>query len=452
MAIRANSLSTYGTTPFVVATTAAKGAYTTIQSAVTAAAAAGGGHVFVAAGTFTENVAVPSNVTITGYAGQSSTGSSSHTTIVGSLTFTNVTGINVGNIAIRANGGTIPLQFIGANAMQIQLTNMTVQAAAGLVISNTNTNAATVINFSECDFYQDGAFAHFANSGSFMEFNTCFLGASDGVGITAVPSLTSGTGITLCTQSALLGGLQTTGTGSVEGFYTTIEGNGIGCDSQSTHNSSFFFCNVVSGTGAAAINVGGGSSVFISESSIFSTVGTHAVTGTGTLEYDLLSFTNGSNTTLDPGLTIVSDVIRPFATTSLRGVASFNPINFTVDTNGQVSMIGGATFVWLQTSVNVANMATQTGYFCVSPGGALTLGLPSTSTPGDTIRVSLSGATSWQITQAAGQQIRIANTNTTLGAGGSLTSTAAGDSLELVCLVANTIWVAQSFIGNLTAV
>jgi hypothetical protein len=98
-------------------------------------------------------------------------------------------------------------------------------------------------------------------------------------------------------------------------------------------------------------------------------------------------------------------------------------------------------------------LAVNNGYICVSPGGALALALPATSAVGNIIEVVLNGATSWQITQAAGQEIFIANTHTTIGAGGSLTSTAQGDAVRLVCSVANTTWIAVSgFIGNLTVV
>jgi len=117
-----------------------------------------------------------------------------------------------------------------------------------------------------------------------------------------------------------------------------------------------------------------------------------------------------------------------------------------------ISVTGVTTFTWNTTSANVANMSVNNGYFAVSPGGALTLGLPATSVLGDVVRVSLKGATSWQITQAAGQQVQIGSATTTLGAGGSLTSSAQGDSIELVCLTANTIWVVQSLVGNITVV
>ena len=93
-------------------------------------------------------------------------------------------------------------------------------------------------------------------------------------------------------------------------------------------------------------------------------------------------------------------------------------------------------------------LATENGYFCISPGGALDLALPSTSNLGDTIIVSLQGATSWTITQAAMQQIIMGAYSTTAGISGYLESTAQGDTVTLVCLTANLVWVVISSLGN----
>lgn len=116
-----------------------------------------------------------------------------------------------------------------------------------------------------------------------------------------------------------------------------------------------------------------------------------------------------------------------------------------------ISAAGGG-FSWNTSSINVANMAVNNGYFAISPGGALTFGLPATSAFGSAITLNLSGATSWQITQAAGQQIRVGNQTTTLGAGGSLTSTAQGDSITIVCITADTLWETVAMIGNVTII
>jgi hypothetical protein len=94
-------------------------------------------------------------------------------------------------------------------------------------------------------------------------------------------------------------------------------------------------------------------------------------------------------------------------------------------------------------------LAINNGYICVG-GGALSLALPAVSTLGDTIRVALNGSTSFTITQAAGQQIKVSGSTSTLGVSGSVASTGSGDTIELVCQVANTIWIAPSYNGNLT--
>jgi hypothetical protein len=115
-------------------------------------------------------------------------------------------------------------------------------------------------------------------------------------------------------------------------------------------------------------------------------------------------------------------------------------------------VVNEGTVSW-QTISASQTLVKNTGYICISPGGALSLALPSTasSTIGDLIEVTLDGATSWTITQAAGQQIRIANSQTTLGVGGSLTSTAQGDTLKMVYQSSGK-WNVISSIGNITIV
>lgn len=90
----------------------------------------------------------------------------------------------------------------------------------------------------------------------------------------------------------------------------------------------------------------------------------------------------------------------------------------------------------------------ENGYFC-NKAGTLALLLPAASAVGDVIEVTNENtALGVQFTQAAGQQILIGNTNTTLGATGTLTSSAVGDTLKIVCYVANTVWRTVSIIGN----
>jgi len=92
------------------------------------------------------------------------------------------------------------------------------------------------------------------------------------------------------------------------------------------------------------------------------------------------------------------------------------------------------------------------GYFC-NKVGLLSLSLPASSAVGDVIEVSnINTAVGTAITQGAGQQIYYGSLSTTLGAGGSLTSIAVGDSLKIVCRVANTFWQVVSSVGSWTVV
>jgi hypothetical protein len=110
----------------------------------------------------------------------------------------------------------------------------------------------------------------------------------------------------------------------------------------------------------------------------------------------------------------------------------------------------GAGAAWNFVDANVANMVVDNGYVCIAAGGNLTLGLPATAAQGTELEVALDGATSWTITQGAGQQIRLGNRETTAGAGGSLASMAQGDRVMLLCVTADTRWLAIGYNGNLT--
>lgn len=134
--------------------------------------------------------------------------------------------------------------------------------------------------------------------------------------------------------------------------------------------------------------------------------------------------------------------------TSLNGVSHYNSGQFNVS-NGFVSLANPYPgFIW-QTIIASRTLAINNGYICISPGGALSLALPATATIGDIIEVVLDGSTSWTITQSAGQQIRFGNVQTTSGAGGSLASTAAGDTIRMVAQTASK-WNILSSVGVLT--
>lgn len=112
----------------------------------------------------------------------------------------------------------------------------------------------------------------------------------------------------------------------------------------------------------------------------------------------------------------------------------------------------GGGIPWTVVTGASQTMAANNGYIA-NNAGTINFSLPATAAVGSILRVTgINNATGWQITQAAGQQIFISTSSTTLGAGGSLTSSATRNSIELVCVVANTTYNAISFVGNITVV
>src|SRR5271170_2305340 len=96
-------------------------------------------------------------------------------------------------------------------------------------------------------------------------------------------------------------------------------------------------------------------------------------------------------------------------------------------------------------------LSPNEGYICTG-GGVLTLTLPPVSMVGDIIEITLDGSMGFMIAQTAGQTIRTGNQVTTAGVGGSVTSTAQGDSLRMVSSITDLRWNILSLMGNPTVV
>ncbi len=97
-------------------------------------------------------------------------------------------------------------------------------------------------------------------------------------------------------------------------------------------------------------------------------------------------------------------------------------------------------------------MAANNGYVA-NNAGLVTLTLPATAAFGTNISVVGQGGGGWTIHQNAGQYIIVGSSSTTLGAGGSVSSTNQFDSINLVCTQANLIWTTRGGVqGALTIV
>lgn len=176
---------------------------------------------------------------------------------------------------------------------------------------------------------------------------------------------------------------------------------------------------------------------------------------------------NANSTTPLPSTQGGSGVSAPTAHGILvaEGASAFNPI---VLTNGEVligstgadpsaatltagtgiSITNGAGTItiantataepWVNVTGTTQTIAVGTGY-TASNAGVVTFTLPATAAFGTKFNITTGTTTGgWQVSQAAGQSINYGNLTTTVGTGGNLASSMAGDSIEVVCIVANT--------------
>jgi hypothetical protein len=157
--------------------------------------------------------------------------------------------------------------------------------------------------------------------------------------------------------------------------------------------------------------------------------------------------TNGSGNTLVVNIQRSSAI----ASTNLNfvGLAAFNSAEFSVDSNGFVSLKSGG-FTWTDVTSATQTLAVQNGYL-TDRGAGVTYTLPATASIGDEIRIvgKLGLAT---ITPNANQQILMSSASGTVGATGTAVATNVGDCIDLICTTsgASTVWRAANFVGNWT--
>jgi hypothetical protein len=157
---------------------------------------------------------------------------------------------------------------------------------------------------------------------------------------------------------------------------------------------------------------------------------------------DILSLTDNAGTFVYP---------NPTGNIQLAAGAG---ITTTAGSNTITIAATGMGFSWqVVTSVAPANPITlqpETGYFC-NGGATVNFVLPALAAVGDTYVVANTNtSTGWIITQKAGQNIIFGSLTTTTGVAHGISSSANGDTVHLVCYVANTTWQSVDAFGNIT--
>lgn len=103
--------------------------------------------------------------------------------------------------------------------------------------------------------------------------------------------------------------------------------------------------------------------------------------------------------------------------------------------------------IWNNTN-STTTIAASNGYK-VNSVSLVDLNLPLTMPENSFFRVVNLGSGGFRINQNSGQTIRFGNQTTTTGVGGSCTSIDIGDSIEVLCTIADTEFVILSAVGNI---
>jgi len=152
------------------------------------------------------------------------------------------------------------------------------------------------------------------------------------------------------------------------------------------------------------------------------------------------SFVTGSGTATPSG-----GVINITGGTNVTTTGSGNTVVINATGSG-----GGITFSEI-TGTSQA-MLSNNGYITNNVAQVVCT-LPDTAALGSIVRVTGKGAGGWRISQNAGETITWDESlSTTTGTGGYLASTDDFDSVELICLTADTLWGILSSKGNITLV
>ena len=123
---------------------------------------------------------------------------------------------------------------------------------------------------------------------------------------------------------------------------------------------------------------------------------------------------------------------------NVGGILWVNTLTGTTSTAVWKQSLAGLT--WNTITTSSGTLVSNSGYIINCVSGLSALSLPTISAVGDELIIMGLSSGGYSISQYAGQQIIVAPDTTTLGIGGSLSTTNRYCAITLRCMVANSIW------------
>lgn len=466
--ISLNSSDNFGISNYIVDSTPGDGSYTTIQEAINAANATGlTVNIYIRPGTYIEDLTLFDKINLTSCGGNSRL---SPVTILGSHTPPLSGSIGMSNLNLVSESASV-FESVGVGSCSITLDFC--------MISTNNfifdlTNWSGLLDMEYCIFSSPNM-SLVNNLGGSSIFiigcNTLNPGVSPAMvtsSITGIINSMLGVPIQL-TGNAFLYMVNSTNRGVVtfndlsSGFIidSLLISSGNNCiNSLSTSGSNTQIQSSILITDfPTVIDGSGGTMPFSLQNVIFD--GTQLVVPGTILQFQGFTENNillSNNISFDRGSTLLDTDGQ-----LIIGSTSSNPSISTITAGSGINVTNGPGSITLSTtstSVSTWNVQTSNtalvpgnGYVTFFPSEVLLFSLPTTSLVGDIIELANFDGAGWVLEQSTvSQQIRLGTSITTLGLGGSISSSTSGDTVRLVCVQDNNLWQALSVIGTLTIV
>lgn len=284
---------TYSTANGFIVDANGKGDFTTISAACTAATGLGI-DIFVHPGSYTENPTIPVGVNIVGFLGDNIT---PQVTIIGKVTMSAAGTSTISNIRLQTNNDFCVV--VGpTNASILNLENCYVNCLNHTGISFTASSSSAQINLRKCGGNIGVNTATLFSMSCPNKIIFQYSNFQNTAGSTV--SSTASAGIIDCFCTSFNMPITTSGTGGIVGVYVDFDMGAAGLSttalihggSSAIEASQIYYSYITSGT-QPAISISATLNLY--NSTINCSNGTHAITGSGTLNYGNITITNTGN-------------------------------------------------------------------------------------------------------------------------------------------------------------
>lgn len=279
-------------TPLVVdssATVGARGTFSTIAAAITAASA--GQTIFIRPGTYTENLTLKVGVNLTAFMGDADT---PNVTIIGKCTLTTAGTVTISNIRLQTNSD-FAIAVTGSAASILKVKNCYLNCTNNTFLTYTSSSSSSLVLFDNCrgDITTTGIALFAMTSAGNLKYFYCIFENTGGS--TTANTISANTVELMYTR--FFNPITSSGTAQLALRFSEIYCKDISTTALTVGGSGdgdAFFCRFEGNT-ASAVSI---STEYNLRSCDIGSANADSIAGSGTVRYNGLTFTNGSNGTL----------------------------------------------------------------------------------------------------------------------------------------------------------